>query len=201
MRNQYVLIDYENVQPAALDALAPAHFKLFLFLGAGQTKIPIDVAKVMQAKGSDAQYVRASRTGKNALDFHVAYYMGRLAKQDPGGFYNVISKDTGFDPLIAHLRCEGVSASRSASIAQMPCFKAPKVRVEARLDVVVADLRKRGSAAPRTTKALANTINSVFSNRLDADALERLIEALQRRGIVVVKEGSVTYDLNAAVAA
>jgi hypothetical protein len=202
LRNNYVLVDYENVQPPALAALGPAHFKVFVFLGPTQTKIPIEFASVMQAKGSDAEYVRMSGSGKNALDFHVAFYLGRLTSRDPDGFFHVVSKDTGFDPLIAFLRGRKLSVSRSASTETMPCFRRAAVTDEdARLELVVADFRKRGAAAPRTTKTLANTINAVFSNELDAVEVERLIEALQRSGIVVVKEGAVTYDFNAAVAA
>jgi hypothetical protein len=202
LRNNYVLIDHENVQPNALDALKPSHFKVFVFVGASQTRIPIDVASVMQAKGPDARYVRMSGSGKNALDFHVAYYIGRLASQDPEGFFHVISRDAGFDPLIAHLKHEKIFAARSASRDAMPCFKASvDTADEERIAAVVADLRKRGSALPRSAKALANTINTVFGNKLEAAAVQRLIEALERRGLVVVNDGQVTYALEAAVPA
>jgi hypothetical protein len=153
----------------------------------------------MQAKGGDARYVRMSGSGKNALDFHVAYYVGRLASQDPEGFFHVISRDTGFDPLIAHLRQERVFAARSASVDAMPCFKpAAMTEEEERAEAVVADLRKRGAMVPRSPKALTNTINSVFGNKLEAAELERVIEALKRRGLVAVKESAITYHLNAA---
>jgi hypothetical protein len=33
LRNNYVLIDHENVQPHTLHALKPAHFKVFVFVG------------------------------------------------------------------------------------------------------------------------------------------------------------------------
>ena len=202
MRNNYVLIDHENVHPKALEALRPPHFKVFVFVGAVPTRILIDVASVMQSKGNDARYVRMSGSGKNALDFHVAYYMGRLASQDPDGFFHVISGDTGFDPLIAHLRQQKIFAFRSASVDAMPCFKpSGTVLEEERIASVVADLRKRGTAVPKSAKALANTINTVFGNKLEAAAVQRVIEALERRGLVVLKGGDVTYALEAAVAA
>ena len=48
--------------------------------------------------GENGQYVKISGNGKNALDFHLAYYVGELATNDPEVYFHVISKDTGFDP-------------------------------------------------------------------------------------------------------
>ena len=54
--------------------------------------------------GENGQYVKISGNGKNALDFHLAYYVGELATNDPEVYLHVISKDTGFDHLIKHLK-------------------------------------------------------------------------------------------------
>ena len=37
------------------------------------------------------------------LDFHIAYYLGDLAVKEPDADFYILSKDTGFDPLIEHL--------------------------------------------------------------------------------------------------
>ena len=77
---------------------------MFVFVGASQTKIPYDLAAAMQQPGENGQYVKISGNGKNALDFHLAYYVGELATNDPEVYLHVISKDTGFDHLIKHLK-------------------------------------------------------------------------------------------------
>ena len=44
LRTNYVLIDFENVQPENLDVFSADHFKVIVFVGASQTKVPFDVA-------------------------------------------------------------------------------------------------------------------------------------------------------------
>src|SRR5690606_40973713 len=59
-------------------------------------------------------YVRISGSGRNALDFHIAFHIGLIAAAERDVFFHVISKDSGFDPLITHLKGRKVFAARSA---------------------------------------------------------------------------------------
>ena len=79
MPSNYVLIDFENVQPKNLELLAEHPLKVYVFVGETQAKIPFDLADSMQLLGNNARYVKITGTGQNALDFHIAYYIGRLA--------------------------------------------------------------------------------------------------------------------------
>ena len=58
MRTNYVLIDFENVQPDGLAVLFEEHFKLVVFVGATQVKVPFELASAMQSLGERAQYVK-----------------------------------------------------------------------------------------------------------------------------------------------
>ena len=104
MAVNYVLIDFENVQPRNLEILRHHSFRVLVFVGANQSKVPIDLATAMQALGASAQYVKIEGSGKNALDFHIAYYIGEFAAKEPGAHFHIISRDSGFDPLIRHLK-------------------------------------------------------------------------------------------------
>ena len=66
MQTNYVLIDFENVQPKKLEILAHHNFKVFLFVGANQTKVSFDLAQAMQELGENASYIRISGNGPNA---------------------------------------------------------------------------------------------------------------------------------------
>lgn len=46
MKTNYVLIDYENVQPEFAQSLAPEHFKVIVFVGANQDGRDADRASV-----------------------------------------------------------------------------------------------------------------------------------------------------------
>ncbi|MNF75384.1 hypothetical protein D3C84_574480 [compost metagenome] len=119
MRTNYVLIDYENVQVQSLELLQQPHFKIRVFLGPNNTKLPTELAVAIQRFGDRADYIQLDTPGQNALDFHVAYYLGRLAAEDQDAFFHIISRDKGFDPLLKHLKGKSVFAVRSETIEGM----------------------------------------------------------------------------------
>ena len=41
----------------------------------------------MQALEDSAKYIKIAGSGKNALDFHIAYYIGELAENEPEAFF------------------------------------------------------------------------------------------------------------------
>ena len=92
MRTNYVLIDYENVQPEALGVLDPEHFKVLVFVGASQAKVSFETAVALQRMGSKAEYVKIAGNGSNALDFHIAFYIGQIAAHDRTAYFHIIQK-------------------------------------------------------------------------------------------------------------
>jgi hypothetical protein len=75
MKTNFVLVDFENVQPNNFSLLNGYSFKIKVFLGANQAKIPIDMARTLQLFGPDVEYIQIEGNGSNALDFHIAYYI------------------------------------------------------------------------------------------------------------------------------
>jgi hypothetical protein len=207
LRTNVVLIDFENVQVKSLARLTGEHFRVLLFVGPNQAKIPTDLAMAMQNFGARAQYVKVAKSGTNALDFHVSYYIGRLAAADPDGFYHLISKDTGFDSLIEHLNDQKILAARSESIEAMPSFRAaggngqeaPKPApaeadgLGSLLKVAVEDLVKRKAAKPRKLSTLRNTVQACLGN--NAGHADAVIAEMLRAGWVSAAADGVTYHL------
>ena len=78
---------------------------------------------------------------------------GALSAHEPSAFFHIISKDSGFDPLIKHLKGKGVLAHRSVTIAAIPFFK-PDVPVttDAQVDAAVAYLVRLKAAKPKRRK-------------------------------------------------
>lgn len=198
LKPQFVLVDFENVQPKNLGLLGLGTWKIKVFVGAHQAKIPFEMARAIQAFGPDAEYVQIDGHGRNALDFHIAYYIGRLAAENPGASMHVISKDTGFDPLIKHLRAQGVACHRSKSIAEIPSGKeSDSEPVSERMVAVLENLARRRAAKPRTLKTLRSTINALFGNQLGERELDLLVDELRDRGAIKVTDGKVQYELPA----
>ena len=193
----YVFIDFENVQPKTLDVFDKPHFKILLFVGASQAKLSFEVVTSIQQMGDRAEYVKISGNGPNALDFHIAFYIGQLAAVDPNARFQIISKDTGFDPLIQHLKLKKIHVTRSKNVPPNASVK----KVEAttpldKLEVVISKLRKLEASKPRTVKTLSSTIAAVFQRTITDEEVASLVEALRLGDLISIADNKVTYSLS-----
>lgn len=194
MTTHFVLVDFENVQPDNLGIPNDRSVRIKVFVGANQARIPFELARTLHAFGPDAEYVQIAGSGKNALDFHIAYYIGRLAAENPGANFHVISKDAGFDPLIQHLKTQGISCERSKAIPDIFAAKLSSAEpIADNVDAIIANLARRKTAKPKTLKTLRGTINALFRNKLPDAELDELVEKLEKRGVIKVAEGKVQY--------
>jgi hypothetical protein len=196
MPNNYVLIDYENVQPKNLELLASDEFKVLVFVGQNQAKIPFDLADSMQLLGKNARYVQITGNGQNALDFHIAYYIGELAASEPDAVFHIISKDKGFDPLINHLKERKIRVHREKDIGEIPLLQlADTSSIDEKISAVVKNLGGRGQSRPRKVTTLSNTINSLFNPKLSAKELSALVKEMEKRKLIVINKNNVSYKL------
>jgi hypothetical protein len=196
MRTDYVLIDYENVQPNSLAGLGTEHFRVLVFVGANQNKLTFEIAAAIQKLGPRAEYIRIAGNGANALDFHIAFHIGHLSAQDPAAFFHIISKDTGFDPLIRHLKERNILVSRWQTVSDIPLLQAANAKsTPQKLAVVLANLQQRKTSKPRTLKTLSSTINSLFQKQLAEEELAAILKELQTQGYIMVDDTKVTYAL------
>lgn len=196
MATHYILIDFENVQPSSLEALKQQPFNIVVFVGANQVKIPFGLAADMQALGEAARYVKVDGTGKNALDFHIAYYIGELSARDPKACFHVISRDTGFDTLIQHLRSRDIRVQRERDLVNIPAVRMSMAKcTDDVLSIILKNLASRGQARPSKVKSLANTISSLFPERLSEQQLSTILQDLEQRRYIRVSNGNVSYRL------
>lgn len=194
MRRNVVLIDFESVQPAQLAALDHEHFKVIVFVGANQARIPFEIVDALQRMGGRAEYIKIAGSGPNALDFHIAFYIGQLAAADPAAYFHIISKDKGFDPLIQHLKAKKILASRSTCVSEMPLIKAVNTSQQERLQFVMDKLRQPKATKPRTVKTLSSAISSLFQQQLAEEEIAALVAGLISAGFITVAENKVTYS-------
>lgn len=193
MKTSYIFIDFENVQPKDLALLKGREYKIMIFVGATQAKLPTEFAIAAQKLGLAAEYVQIDGSGRNALDFHIAYYLGSTASAAPSESF-VISKDTGFDPLMRHLKAKGIACRRLSSIGDIPGLK--EVAIKPSPDPtqrVLANFAKRGSAKPRTLKTLRSSIKHLLGNQGTEAAINRLVGELERLNAIRVTDGKVMY--------
>jgi hypothetical protein len=195
MCTTFLLIDYENVQPTDLKRLHDMPCKVRLFVGANQARIPVTLASALQPLGANAEYVLLESSGHNALDFHIAYYIGELSSQEPGATFCIVSKDTGFDPLIQHLTLRGVPVRRFGCVGDVEALHAPAGSLDdSRIDQAMTHLDKLKAARPRKRPTLLSTLRSVaFRNELSEAQVVAVLDALCRRGFVRLEGEKVSY--------
>lgn len=194
MKTNYILIDFENVQPMNVAILRGHSMKLIVFVGANQKNISFELVTAIQTLGEDASYQKISGNGSNALDFHIAFYIGELAAKDPNAFFHIISRDKGFDPLIAHMRERKIFALRHKDLSEIPFVRILNTNsLDEKIDAISASLSSRGSSRPRKVKTLANTVNALFMKTLDEAAQSAIISELQRRKHITINDQTVSY--------
>jgi NTP pyrophosphatase (non-canonical NTP hydrolase) len=117
----HVLVDWENVQPRESDlrALIPGVTDVWIFHAPNQ-KVAADS---FGSFGSRATPVKIARSGKNALDFHLSFYMGYIASRHPDARFVVVSNDKGYGPMLEHAAELGFSARQAAFGAPKPAAK------------------------------------------------------------------------------
>lgn len=199
MRTNYVLIDLENVQPEHMEPLLKHDFRIKVFVGNNQTKLPFELVTAMQTLGERGEYIKIHGNGPNALDFHIAFYIGELAARDENCFFHILSRDTGFDPLIAHLKHRKIFAKRSERIEDIPLLVSaqPPATNQPQQDIfgkAVAFLHKSASTRPTKLPALENALNAHFRKALEEGGLEKLLAQLRSKKIISVGESNeLTY--------
>ncbi len=202
MKINHVLVDYENVQPPNLYALQDPIFRAMVFIGCNQSKVPFEFADSLQQMGDRGRYIKIENCGSNSLDFHLAFYIGQLSQASPDHYFHIISKDTGYDPLVKHLKSKQILIQRHPSITDIPLAKALAPEspdsTEERIKVIIEDLSKRGNSRPRTVTTLSNSIHTLFSKKLAPRDLDLLMKHLEKQGSIVVNDSKVTYRLPAS---
>ncbi|MBB6048813.1 hypothetical protein HNQ39_000575 [Armatimonas rosea] len=179
--------------------MEPELFHVIVFVGANQTKIAFDTAMALQKKGDKAEYVKVSGTGHNALDFHIAFYLGQLATADPTGFFHILSKDTGFDPLLQHLKARKIFVGRVSDISEISAVKVANVKTtDDKIAAIVSKLQQMKSSKPRTVNTLARTISALFQKQLPENDISALVTLLEKKKLILVTDTKVTYSLPAA---
>jgi hypothetical protein len=205
---QLLLVDYENIGKIDLAAI-PAAVRDPFFFGASQKSVPTDFLKAALKLGERFIPIDIEGQGKNALDFHIAFYLGEFLAQNPGARCVILSKDKGFDPLVKHLVGREFAVRRAASLAE--CFppaapattRAPAgtragARGKAAADAPLAKALKRlaGMAEnkrPHKRKGLVAELHSHLAKKLSEAEVEALVDQLAVAGKLSDANGRITY--------
>lgn len=212
-----LFVDFENVPKVDLGTL-PADVHVPFFFGASQKTVPKSLFDIARRLGDRFISIDVEGQGKNALDFHIAFYLGELLQASPRAECVILSRDKGFDPLVRHLAGRGFAVRRVSTVGEaFPQVQAPPStraeRAPRTARTAGSERARRGPAVdaetlqrvrtwltrlparnrPRKRKGLLASLGSLFAGKLDAARLEALIDALAAEGLVSVRDGSLTW--------
>lgn len=204
VKTNFVLIDYENVQPADLSPLKGGTYEVRLFIGANQKSLKKNIVLSMQEMGERAQYIEVNEIRDNAVDFHIAYYIGNISSAIKDVCFHIISKDKGYDPLINHLnqkkladckrfeRLEDIPRLVTVSKAK-PDVTESKKKLDINIDIIIDKLKNMKGSRPGKLKALRSTISSWSGKKLSDDDFSNIVNQLWNKKIIKETAGNITY--------
>ena len=195
MKTQVILVDWENVQPELLPALNLEGTRVLVFVGPHQTKLPFAVVEAVQLLGERARYIKVSKQGNDALDMHIAFYIGRLSVELSDIYCHVIAKDRDYDPLIAHLKSLKIGAAKWPDLASIPVLKrASATTLQEQIEAIKDWLSERKVNRPKTLKTLTNSLKtSAFAGRLSDEEIALLIKGLKEARLISVHGQKIEY--------
>jgi NTP pyrophosphatase (non-canonical NTP hydrolase) len=180
----HVLVDWENVQPKDSDirALVPDATNVWIFHGPNQRK----VGENQKSFGDAVTLIPISRSGNNALDFHLSFYMGYISSRNPSARFVVISNDKGYGPMLDHAKDLGFAAGQVGfRLLNNPPKKATakkKIVKQAAAHKKTAATKKavkaeKSEAPPKPTKTVKVAVKKAGAKSLPAKSTVSTVKA------------------------
>ena len=197
-----LLVDFENVQNVDLEKVPDDVYVLFV-LGAKQTKLPTELARKAHPMGRRFEYIPINDMAPNAVDFCIAYYLGRALAQDPQAECVILSKDKkGFDPLVKYLTNEKGFAVRRVNtqkeafpvaLAKSPLAKGAVTKAALEPFQKLLRLLAKEKVLPKKRKGLEGKIKSWFEKLPEEERARLMGRLLAERYVNEDEKGGLMY--------
>jgi hypothetical protein len=191
MTETVLLVDYENVQEIDLTKVPPS-FDVRIFIGASQSRVPTQLLTQALERGGPTKVVRIDGAASNALDFHIAFYLGEYFTERPKAKFIILSRDKGFEPLVRHLTGRKCDCHQISALSELdghgPTAHDDKVK---RVIEWLSAMEK--NSRPRKRKTLAAHIGSYFQKKLPVADVESLIDRLIHNRQISISGTALTY--------
>ncbi len=175
------------------------------------------------AVSEDQIHDQSSKNGKNALDFHIAYFLGVLREQDVAAGRRsiciVVTGDGGFDALFDLMRGQGCAVDKAASIPEALALAArmqaqaekesetkatedpvpPRATLtEEDVSKIVAGFVADPKSRPASRKKLEPYVQARLGNKVTPAVAQAVVKQLIKRGLVTFDGEKIRYPPPAA---
>jgi len=186
-----IYVDFENIPNVEIRETSDT--RILIFIGQSQKRLSTNIVKAIQPLGKNVEWIQINGSGKNALDFHIAYYLA-MHKEQPDTEHYIISKDAGFDPLIVHANGLGQKVRRVVSFADVFEKIGLGKELEGKYKKVKEILMKQQKTRrPKSRKTLSSFIETTFQKKISTAETNKLIENLFRDGLLEEKSKRISY--------
>jgi hypothetical protein len=194
MATEYLLVDLENVVPGMISNLLENQ-SVLIFTGSKQNKLHRDLVVSAQPFGKQIEWIVIGGDGKNAADFHIAYYIGAYSEKEPGASFSILSEDKGYDPLIRHLVSKGITCKRIEDIDE---FTKPKKlpRHKKNIDEIAADLETYFIKCDKKTRPKKHAKFMAFVKsryKLDDDSVLVVKDKMIANKLIEINDDKIMY--------
>ncbi len=196
MQKKILLIDYENIQQIDLSVIEDMDIQVKIFIGKSQNKIPFSLVADAQRFGTNFDWIKIDGNGNNALDFHIAYYLGFLTRVDQKSEYIILSKDKGFDPVVRYVTKKNIKCQRINSIVEILETKKKPSIDKAHMNKILDNLRKIDKAKrPRKRMTLHKYAISLVKGTMSEKEVIEIIDELFIEGLISEENNRLKYNL------
>ncbi len=192
-----LLVDFENIQKLDLENIDMTNTDILIFVGRSQNKIPFQLVEKAQTHGEHVKWLKIAGDGKNNLDFHLAFELGRLTEQYGSEVELIIlSKDSGYDSLIKYINDFRGHASRIANAAELS-DSVKQLPTSNFTNNIVANLTKiNNQKRPRTRATLKKHIFSLLRDRVNPVEIDAIIEEMFIKGLMTLANNRLKYNID-----
>jgi hypothetical protein len=191
---EYLYIDYENVHDVKVEVIKKT-IKVMIIVGKDQLKVPIDLVQKTQPFGNAVEWIRVNGKGRNALDFFIAFFLGKDVAADREKSFIIYSKDTGYDPLINHLKKSGIKAKRIVSFQELCQNNAIKIDEAGIKKVKESLIKVAANKRPKKRSSLTGFIIALLKGTPKQE-IDNIIEDLFIKKNVYEENGIIKYSLD-----
>lgn len=191
-----LLVDYENIQSFDLSLIYEEDIRIEIFVGHNQNKLPIELVQTTQQFGQRVEWIKVEGTGNNALDFHIAFYLGKFSQEIEEVAFLILSKDKGFDPLVKYINKSKIKCRRIQSLLELfPEKTSLSPSKEAIAEVLEKLTKVQKNKRPRTKQTLTTYIKSILMKKqLSDQEINILVDTLFVQKKISESNNRLTYN-------
>jgi hypothetical protein len=203
-----IFIDFENLQKIDTNKI-DSKTKIIVMVGLDQEKKAIEFTTEIIQNISSIELIKVNGRGKNAMDFSIAFYIGKYFTDIKDSKIIISSKDTGYDPLIKHLSGYGMCIEKmnvdnivetvesKIKEAKMSTKKQNNKKNTDENNMIISYLQKQTksqkSKRPLKLVTLENYLYTHFAQKISKEKIIKSINFMKENKYISILNNKIKY--------